>query len=77
MTVSRDMIGNMLSVGDQVVYAKSSDDKVHFGEVAEIVNEHAIKIRRKSTGRISVNPRLGKDVLNINHLPMTFPEFMV
>jgi hypothetical protein len=72
-----DKIGNILTKGTKIVFAKKNDDQVHFGTVEEVLERNRIKVRRNSTGRVSVNARAGKEVLNIDHLAEVFPEFLV
>lgn len=75
--ITTDKIGNTLEQGDKIVFSKMGDDDVHFGTVEQVLLGDLIKVRRKSTNRVSANARRGCEVLNINHLSEVFPEFMV
>jgi hypothetical protein len=75
--VVTDKIGNVLEVGDKVVYGRSSGDDVHFGTVSEVFENNTIKVKNDKTNRNSVNHRAGVEVLNVSHLTDMFPEYFI
>lgn len=73
-----DKIGNAISVGDLVVYAKSKGDEIQFGTIDEIFLERKqVTVRNTQTKRVSVNARYGSELLVIEFLKETNPEFFI
>lgn len=73
-----DKIGNVINVDDWIVYGRSQGDNIYFGTVTEVLpTAGGIKVRNQDTGRVSVNTRLGNEVLVVTFLKEMFPEFFI
>ena len=72
-----DQFGNPLRIGDPIIYVRKGSYDFHHGTVADLVSNNAITVRNNDTGRVSVNPRNGKDVINVKPLLDSNPEYFV
>lgn len=78
MTTVLDFFGNPLKVGDPIMFAKKGDDSLHEGYVNSIHSVNPwITVKRKSTGRVSVNWRHGSEVINVKPLIESNPEWFI
>ncbi len=72
-----DKISAPLKIGDIIIYAKSQGDDLHFSKVDSFVDEQNIIVRNMKTGRVSVNSRRSIDVLNIETIKESHPEYFI
>lgn len=75
--IMRDKIGAPLDIGDVVIYARSQGDQLHFGTIEAFTKTDFVKIRNNKTGRVSVNARYSGDILNIETLKESNPEYFI
>ena len=74
----QDKIGVPLNVGDTVIYAKRGDDDLHLATIEKFTHEgQYATIRRISTGRISQNPRMCNELLSVEIIRESNPEYFI
>ena len=72
-----DQFGNPLRIGDPIIYVRKGNYDFHHGAVASLLPGNYITVRNNDTGRVSVNSRNGKDVINVKPLLDSHPEYFV
>ena len=72
-----DQFGNPLRIGDPIIYVRKGNYDFHHGTVAGLLSGNYITVRNNDTGRVSVNSRNGKDVINVKPLLDSHPEYFV
>lgn len=72
-----DQFGNPLRIGDPIIYVRKGNYDFHHGAVDNLLSGNYITVRNNDTGRVSVNSRNGKDVINVKPLLDSHPEYFV
>jgi len=72
-----DQFGQIIEVGDLVVYGRSTGDGIHHGIVDSIKKPCYISIRNNTTNRLSVNARASNKVLNVTFMHESMPELFI
>lgn len=72
-----DQFGNPLRIGDPIIYVRKDNYDFHHGDVANLLSGNYITVRNNDTGRVSVNSRNGKDVINVKPLLDSHQEYFV
>lgn len=72
-----DQFGNPLRIGDPIIYVRKGSYDFHHGTVDQLLDRNYIIVRNNKTGRVSVNSRKGKDVINVKPLLDSNPEYFV
>lgn len=77
MYKATDRFGNPLNVNDPIIYSRNNNDQLQEGIVHMIQRDNFIVVVNKATGRASVNPRPGTEVINIKPLLKANPEWFL